>query len=154
MDKKFKVFVIVALVVLAALAATGTVVALKAVNSTQGKQTEVEDAESKNIKILALKEAITTNLAGDENSRSMARISVGFGIDSEDKMAKDFETAFTDKELIVRNEVISILRAQTYEMMTRHDAQDKLAEEIKGRVNKILETEIIKEVYFGEFFVQ
>lgn len=154
MDKKFKVFVIIALVVLALFAATGTIVALNLANNTKTGQEIEENSENKNIKIVALDEAITANLVGDERNRSMVRISVGFGVDSKDKTYKDFSSKFTEKQLVVRNEVISILRAQTYEMMTRNDAQDKLAEEIKTRVNDILDTQIIKEVYFGEFFVQ
>lgn len=154
MDKKFKVFVIIALVVLAVLAAAGTVITLNIVNSTKAEEVVEEVVEKQDIQVIALDEAITANLAGDERSRAIIRTSIGFGVDGKAKTFKEFTEKFTEKQLIIRDEIIRILRAQTYEMMTRKDAQDKLEEEIKNRINEVLLTQIIQEVYFAEFVVQ
>ncbi|MGL6174622.1 MAG: flagellar basal body-associated FliL family protein [Cellulosilyticaceae bacterium] len=152
MDKKFKIFVIVAMIALAALAGTGTVVALSIVN---GESSQAQESyENKNLVTMALKEPITANLVGDERKKSIARVSIGLGVDAKQKGYKEFNSNFDSSQLVIRDEIINILRKQTYEQMTKSDAQDELAKEIKKQINQLMETEVIKEVYFGEFFVQ
>lgn len=156
MDNKFKVFVIIALVALGTLATTGTFVALAVMNDARGVETSGQEMaiEPKNIAILSLSEPITANLVGDNNSKRIARLAVGFGVDSKGKGYKEVTNKLLEEEMIIRNEIITIVRAQTYEMMSQVDSQEKLAAQIKEKVNELLGTQAIKEVYFGEFFVQ
>lgn len=155
MENKFKIFVIVAIVFLAAAIAGSTYIMLSVINS---KETVVEgQVEDVQYDLIAtpLGEAITANVYEEGGKQHIARVQLSFGVDQSDKKAY---TAFTEKYnanlAVVRNEVILTIREQTYSMMIKPDAQSSLSDEITARVNAVLDTTIIKEVYFEDFFVQ
>lgn len=160
MDKNFKIFVIIALVALASLAATATVVAFNVMNkSNQAAKAEAEGGEEETVKkenteLLPLAEAITANLAGEEDGYHIIRVQISLCIDSKAKTAKDFKEKFAAEQVTIRDAVIRVLRQQTYEMVMKQDAQDKIGEQLTNTLNTLLETDIIQGVYFGDFFVQ
>ena len=73
---------------------------------------------------------------------------------SSKKEYEAFTTLYSENIALIRNEIIQVIREQTYSMMSKADAQTKLGSEIVNRLNKLLDTELIKEVYFKDFFVQ
>lgn len=156
MDKKFKIFVIVALFALASLAATATIVAFKVMNKANQTAPVEDDEKKENMKLelLPIKEAITANLAGEEDGYHIIRVQVTLGIDGSAKSAKEFKETFATKEVTVRDAIIRVLRQQTYEMVMKQDAQDKIGEQLVNTLNELLETDLIEGVYFGDFFVQ
>lgn len=54
----------------------------------------------------------------------------------------------------MRNELIAVIGEQTYTMLKANDGKAKLADEIVARLNKLLSTDIIYDVYYEEYFVQ
>lgn len=164
MDKKFKVIVVVVLGVLSIATVVSTVTA---VNATQqynkyikenNLETEVDEADkrdivdSSNIEIMSLAEPITSNING--KSGGIARVSVSFGVDTKSKEYKEFSTNFEAKQPLIRDEIIRILRYQNHSDMSKPDAPDYLSDIMRDKINILLDTEVIKEVIFGEFFVQ
>ena len=157
MDSKFKVFVISAFVVLFAGMVAGGFFIFKSVsNKEPAANTEEAQSKPKDVAIFEIAGDITTNLISEKNEQSkhVIKVTVGFAVD---KKSKDFKTVsndFIEKEILIRNEVIQALRDQSYESMAKSDAQAKLSEIIVSRVSKLLFTQSIEEMYFGDFFVQ
>lgn len=155
MDKKFKIFVIVAIALLGIAIAISTFFILNMVG--KDKETAVSDKNEKSkvsIITVDLGDAIATNVFDEEGEQHITRIVVSFGVNEKDKGYKAFQEAFASKKVIIRDEIIHIIREQTYEMMSKADAQTKLGDEIVIRINKLLDTQSIQAVYFGDFFVQ
>jgi len=155
LDKKFKLFVIIAIVFLGIAIAAGMFFILDAV----GKNKVVAESNKKSTNIMSLStvdlgDAIATNVFDEQGEQHIARIVVSFGIDEEDSAYEPFKEAFESKKVIIRDQIIHIVREQTYEMMTKTDAQTKLGDEIVVRINELLDTQVIQKVYFGDFFVQ
>jgi flagellar basal body-associated protein FliL len=156
-DKKFKMFVIIAIVFLGIAIAGSTFLVMKMVSNDGGTaDVKTADAKTDKMKIITvdLGDAITSNVYDESGEQHIARVALSFAIDSASKEYKTFSQDFETKKVIVRDEIIHIIREQTYEMMSRTDAQTKLGDEVVQRINKVLGTEIIQDVYFGDFFVQ
>ncbi len=153
MDKKFKIFVIIAIVLLGVAIAVSTFLLLNVVN--KGEDVAV-NAKEKKIKLITidLGDAITSNVYDEAGEQHIARVSISFGVNQSSKQYKKFRKNFDSSKIIIRNEIIQGIREQTYEMMSKTDAQTKLGDEIAERINKLLDTQVIQEVYFGDFFVQ
>ncbi|MGL4344519.1 MAG: flagellar basal body-associated FliL family protein [Cellulosilyticaceae bacterium] len=156
MDNKFKIFVIVALIVLAVVAGTSTFMAISVMNKTsqQPQEGQTKEVDSKNLELVNLAEAITANILDEANNPHVVRIVVALEVDSKSKEYKKFNEAFAAQQIKIRDGIIAILRQQTYEMMIRQDAQEKLGDEIVTKVNELLNTTVVQNVYFGDFFVQ
>lgn len=157
MENKFKVFVIVGFLVLGLGIAGSTFFILTQINKEPQQITSVQENTIKKTDLakVELEEAITSNVYGEDNMQHIAKIHVSLGVDQSDKKGYEaFSTLFSENIALVRNEIIQVVREQTYSMMANADAQIKLGSEIVNRLNKLLGTELIKEVYFKEFFVQ
>ena len=143
-----------AIVFLGIAIAASTFVILNMVN----KKNTAVSAESKKASVILstvdLEDAISTNIFDENGEQHIARVVLSFGVDKSSKEFKKFEEAVKDKKVIIRNEIIHIIKAQTYEMMSKADVQEKLSDEITPRINELLNTEIIQKVYFGDIFVQ
>lgn len=157
MDKKFKVFVIIALIILAGVAGTSTFVAITVMDrmgTTQTATSDRSEIDSENLVLMDLSEPITVNIVDAANKSHVARVVLALEVDSKNKGYKAFIKTFGEKEIVVRDAVIALLRDQPYEMMSQVDAQEKLAEAIVIKVNELLGTTVVQNVYFGDFFVQ
>ncbi|MGL4736956.1 MAG: flagellar basal body-associated FliL family protein, partial [Cellulosilyticaceae bacterium] len=120
-------------------------------------QTTLENTnviDSKNLELLNLQEPITVNIIDEIGKPHVARVVLALEVDNKNKGYKAFVKTFSEKEIVVRDAVITLLREQTYEMMSRVDAQEKLSDEIVVKVNELLGTSAVQNVYFGDFFVQ
>lgn len=158
MESKFKLFVIIGFVVLGLAVAGSTFLLLSQMKKTPTQVTEVvkEEIKKTDLAKLELAEAITCNVYEETgNMQHIAKIHVILGVDqSVSKEYEAFTTLYNENIALIRNEIIQVVREQTYSMMTKVDAQTKLGSEITNRLNKLLNTELIKEVYFKDFFVQ
>ncbi len=161
MDKKYKIIIgitTVGVVIIIAIIAflMMTVLSMKQASVDQEKTKQVSTGKKKNdsLEIIELGDAITVNIQDEQNTQHIVRIIVAFEINKKDKNYKKFVDSFDTKNVVVRDEIIQVVREQTFEMMLRSDAQQKLKDEITQRVNKLLGTQMITQVYFGDFFVQ
>lgn len=154
LDKKFKIFVIVALVALGGLAATATFIAFRVMATSNNASSGVTTTNREDIVVHALSEAITSNIQAEEDSYHMIRIQVAFEVDGKSKEYKTFSEEFSNQEALIRDAIIRVLRQQTYDMVMREDAQDKVGEQIKNTLEEVLGTTIIEGVVFSDFFVQ
>lgn len=156
MENKFKIFVIVGFVVLGLGIAGSTFYVLTQLNKTPKEVVAVQEEFKKTeLAKVELAEAITSNVYGEDSMQHIARISVSLGVDQSDKKGYEaFSALYSENVALIRNEIIQVVREQTYSMMSKADAQVKLGSEIVNRLNKLLDTTLIKEVYFKDFFVQ
>lgn len=158
MDKKFKIFVIIAIAVLGiTIAAVSTFVVLN-MAANKGTETEAVTDDKKNSKtklvIIDLGDAITSNVYDEIGDQHIARVTISFGANQASKQYKKFSENFGTQNVVIRDQIISSIREQTYEMMSKSDAQAKLGDEIIIRINELLDTDVIEAVYFSDFFVQ
>lgn len=158
MDGKFKVFVIVAIVVLALAIAASTffVMTMMGKNSQGVEQTTIEN-QMPVLAEVALGDAIITNIASDDGDmQHYAKVQISIGIDATDtKVSDELKKVIEGKAASIRSEVISALGEQTYTMLSNTaTGKEKLADEIITRLNKLLETDLVKAVYYQEYFIQ
>ena len=158
MENKFKIFVIVGFVSLGLTIAGSTFFILTQINKEPKEVIQVVDTEINSTELakIELEEAITSNVYEEEGSmQHIAKVHVSLGVDQSSKKEYEaFTTLYGENIAVIRNEIIQIIREQTYGMMSKADAQIKLGSEIVNRLNKLLDTQLIKEVYFKDFFVQ
>ena len=157
MENKFKLFVIIAIVVLALAIAGSTFFVLKVFNSNQIEAaTASSKAKAPNLKAISLGESILTNIATDGGSvQHFAKVQISIGVDSSDeKTYAELETKITNQSASVRNALITTIGEQTYSMLNGANGKEKLADEIITRLNTLLDTDLIYEVYFEEYFIQ
>lgn len=93
-----------------------------------------------------LKSDFTTNLK--DNNRYI-KISVEFELSN-----KNLEKEIDDKNGLVRDTIISIMRSLTTNQVLGSEGQNYLRNEIKTKVSGALNTNAIKDVYFDDFIVQ
>ncbi len=156
MEKNFKVFVILAIVVLGASIAASTYFVLRQLDGKeQTVATEQTDIQPKLTEV-SMGDAIMTNIAvEDDRVQHFAKIKLSIGVDTTDEKAyKAFNEVLTTQAAGVRNELISVIGEQTYTMLNSREGKIKLADEIVARLNKVLDTKIIYDVRYEEYFVQ
>ena len=156
MDKKFKIFVVIAIVVLTLGVAAVTVLLLNQSSNNDKEYTNAEKEVEVDIVEIPMGEEIMTNIAlGEDEVQHFVNVQISLGINK--KNEKSYE-ALTEKmgfkTASIRNELIDILGDQTYDMLSATDGKVKLADEIVLRLNKLLGTDLICEVYYQKYFVQ
>lgn len=151
MDKKFKIFVIISIVFLTLITVAGGVTVFFMVSGANKTASSEVKSSKQSMEIVHLDEPLNSNLKMDkDNIPHIVRIAVGFEIDNKDKNYKTFMKDFSNKQIIIRDGIISLLRSQTYSEINKENLSDM----IKEKVNSLLNTDIIETVYFGDFFVQ
>lgn len=155
MESKFKIFVIVAIVILGIAIAGSTFFVLKTLNASQDEKAVIKE-EAVQLTEVAIGEAIMTNITSEGSVPHFAKIQIKLGINSENtKLYDSLISLIQTKSASIRNELINAIGEQTYSMLSdTKNGKEKLADEIITRLNKLLETEMIHEVYYEEYFVQ
>lgn len=151
MDKKFKVFVSTALILLTLIIVAGGITLVFFISNNQKADSGMNKVNSEFLEIVYLDDPINSNLKIDKDGiPHIIRVSVGFEIDSKDRDYKTFKKEFTEKQIIIRDTIISVLRSETYSTIDK----ETLGAKIKEQINTLLKTEIITKIYFSDFFVQ
>lgn len=157
MDSKFKTFVIIALVILALTIGGSVFFIMNAINNNTQDAKAADPKAPVKVSEIALGDAIMTNIAKDEEGmQHYAKIQVSIGMDSSDEKTFEALTAtVAEKSASIRSELIATIGEQTYTMLSNPKVgKEKLSDEIIARLNKLLGTDKVKEVYFQEYFVQ
>ncbi len=158
MDKSFKIFVIIAILVLTVGIGAVTFLLLTQKNGeTTGTDSVVEEQiKPVNIVEVSMGDPIMTNIAlGEDKIQHFAKMQISLGINQDnEKKYKELELLLASKSASIRNELIDTIGSQTYNMLTSTDGKTKLADEIVIRLNKLLDTDLVCEVYYGDYFVQ
>ena len=159
MDGKFKVFVIVAIVVLAGSICGSTFFIMKTMGNGNAQNVAANQQDTQPVKLveIALGDAIMTNMAMESNNiQHFAKIQVSIGVDATDEEAiEEFKKELEAKSASIRSEIIDTIGEQTYSMLSNPTSgKVKLSDEIIPRLNQLLGTEMIKEIYYQEYFVQ
>ena len=155
MESKFKIFVIVAIAVLALAIAASTFFVLRALNNTPTADT-FSEAHAPKLQSIELGEAILTNVTPESgNIQHFAKVQVSIGVDASDEKAYTaLSEEVTAKAASIRSELISTIGEQTYSMLSAANGKEKLADEMITRLNALLDTELIYEIYYKEYFIQ
>lgn len=157
MDGKFKIFVIVAIVVLAVAIAGSTFFVMKMMSNSAPAQQATVVNEAEKLAQIDLGDAILTNLSMESNSiQHFAKVQIAIGVDASNEEALTaFQTVIDEKSASIRSEIIDTVGEQTFSMLSNPPTgKVKLADELIPRLNELLETEMIKEIYYKEYFVQ
>lgn len=67
---------------------------------------------------------------------------------------KDLSETVTEKQYLIRDQILFILRDLTEQDICQPDIQEQLRELITQRVNEAMETDVFKSVVFGDFVMQ
>ena len=107
-----------------------------------------EGASSAGADNMILIDNIVVNPAGTGGTRFLAT-SIGFELETGSAAG-----LFKDKEIIVRDALITILSSQSIPELSDFKQRERLRKLIKLRVEKLLKTEDVSNVYFTEFVLQ
>lgn len=152
---KFKIIVIAALVVLTIAIGGSTFFVIQMINKQPSTEASVPKDYEPKLEIIDLGDSILTNVTPEGSRQHFAKIQVSIGVDSNDSKAYEALSAvITAKEKSIRNEIIETIGEQTYSMLYEAGGKEKLADEIVTRLNTLLDTDLIYEVYYGEYFIQ
>ncbi|MGI6175475.1 MAG: flagellar basal body-associated FliL family protein [Christensenellales bacterium] len=89
----------------------------------------------------------------DDYTTALVKVSVVLEVDEKPENTEFF--AFLDeKQYIIRNKIVFILRDKTEEELRANDVQDVLADEMMKELNQTLGIENIRGVYFTDYVVQ
>lgn len=156
MDSKFKIFVISAISILALVIAAGAFFIVNAIKPQSGTSEGIQK-ETVKLSEISMGEAIMTNITMESDKiQHYAKIQVSVGVDADNSKAyKTLAEQLTSKASSIRSAIITIIGEQTFTMLSNPTTgKEKLADEIIVKLNKLLGTDLIKEVYFQEYFVQ
>ena len=156
MEGKFKLFVVTAIIILGISVAGVAFFLVKQMNEKSVTTPEATMEGTLNLVEISMGDAIMTNIAISEDEiQHFAKIKISLGISDNNKKAYEaFNEALTSKAASIKNELIDVIGEQTYSMLKSTDGKTKLADEIIVRLNKLLNTDVINEVYYEEYFVQ
>lgn len=156
MENKFKIFVIVAIAVLALAIAGSTFLVFTVMNNNNVSTEVVAEQQEPQLKSVSLGDAILTNITKESgNVQHYAKIKVTIGVNAADEEAfTELTTAIEEKTASVRSELITTIGEQTYSMLNDVNGKEKLADEIISRLNTLLDTDLVHEVYYEEYFIQ
>lgn len=167
MDKsKLMMIVIISLLVL--LLATIGVVSVVAINRLGSLTSQLESEgngsnpgrtdklTADKVREFSLTDPIPTNLlTGSDGVEHVIRISVTLGInDTDTKKADEIVTMFTDKERILRDLIITVLRDTTYQDLKRPDGFDLMKETLLTRIQEEFNTTMVVSIYFDDVIFQ
>lgn len=137
-------------------------------NSKETKEVVDENGEVKEVEVekkpglddyelLAFEEKTNTVLSGsiiDENTH-MALVKVAIAIEKNNKKADQYKITFDEKNIIFEDKLIQILGEKSFEEMKQTKViKQVLKNEIKEEFNKLYGEDVVKEVYFDNFYVQ
>lgn len=147
---------IIAIVVLGASLAASTFYILKQMNQSPQEEITATTQTTVVLTEVSMGDAIMTNIAMEEDKiQHYAKIKISLGVDASNKKSYEtFTNAVTNQAASMRNELIEVIGEQTFTMLRANDGKVKLADEIVARLNQLLGTDIIYDVYYEEYFVQ
>lgn len=97
--------------------------------------------------VYAIKD-IVVNPAGTAGSRFLS-VSFGFELAS-----AELETAFEDREPLIRDALITILSSKTVSQLTDAKQKEIMRYQVRRRLSKLLKTDGLEGVYFTDFVLQ
>ena len=108
------------------------------------------------IDLYPLSSAINTNLLAEKPGDNNAiRISITIGIDNTDKKnSPDVLTLVQNKEAIVRDAALTILRGKTASYMKSDDGQQGFSKDLLDKLQTLFQTNLIVAVYISDIYVQ
>lgn len=163
MDKG-KIVMIVIIGLLVVLLGIIGVVGYKLVSS-MSNENEAADAAPEEvvltpseITVVPVTEPIATNLKeGADGVAHSVRVTVAVGVDTREDNAKEsaeLVTLLTEKEVIVKDTCLTVIRDKTYEELKQNDAKTVLSEEILVSLQEAFDTNLIYAVYISDIYVQ
>ncbi|MBY0120687.1 flagellar basal body-associated protein FliL [Bacillus sp. S/N-304-OC-R1] len=136
--------VMIMLIMLVAIALVGTVaiIIVKQLNDNSGsKEPTIDEVLAASVDV----PQITTNLASNDFIR------ISFKIQTDSKKAKE---ELEKRDFQVKDIIIQELSEMKAEDVQGKDGQQKLKEDLKTKINKILQKGVVKQVYITENLLQ
>jgi flagellar basal body-associated protein FliL len=159
-NKNGIVAIIVILIVMLLALTVGFVYMITLINKTSAGNTQttkvMAEYKLEDVAVFALKDSIKANLlpTSSDSKDHMAMITISIGLNTKEKDYKTLSPMLTEKEVIIRDAILKILRNKTYEELNKADAQSMLRAEILNCLQELFNSNTIVDVYFGEFYKQ
>lgn len=160
------VAIIVLLVLMFAVFTGGFIYTISLINKTAAN-TEANNKDKiveytlEDITIYSLTDSIKANLLKTQvdSKEHMALITINIGLNkgttkAEKKEYESIALLIPSNEVIIRDAIISILKNKTYAEMEKPNSKEVLKEEILTTLQELFSTNVIVDVYFGEYFYQ
>lgn len=157
-SKKFMIIIVLLLVVLIGGVATLGYVVMK--KPADDKETldvnNADELKPKDINTIKFKDSITTNLERTETGKTNHMIQLNFsvGVDNTKKKdSKEISTLITEKEDIIKHNVISLISKRTYDDMMKSDAKEQFISELLQKLQEEFNTNLIVSIYINDWKV-
>ncbi len=158
--EKNKVMMIVIIVLLFVLLGTVVGVGFYAINALSSDEQQISESEKAvpklkphEITVVHVNDAIAVNLQpGEDGSDShYARIKISVGVNNLEKDSAEFITMLQEREVLIKDLAIDVLRSKTYESLSRPDSIELLKMEMLERLREKFDTNLIVDVIVSEF---
>ncbi len=131
---------------------------MEATTGDKPVQTEEKAYTPADLINVPLSDSIKSNLlVSNDGQEHLILITAEIAVNGAGKNAKaatEMETLLKQKEAVVTDSILKILRQKTFQDVKRPDAQQLLSDEIVSALQGEFNSNLIVEVYFKTFFVQ
>lgn len=155
-NKAMMIAIIILLVVLLVTIGVGFFITFKNLDKSSAPKDEKPTAvDQNNISLVTADEIITNLRVGADEKTHTIKVKISLGIDTSDKKnSEEFITMLGEKDLVVSDVILGVLRNKTYEELNKGDAQEILRDEILGKLQQQFNTNLIVTVYVSDLFLQ
>ena len=163
-NKGMLIVIMILLIVMLGAIAGASIVLLRTLGNQEASGTGASGGQvsagrllnQEDITKVELGDAIVTNLLPGSDTRAHnARIGVMLGFDNTlGKISTDFETLLNDNLGFARSIALACIRNSTYDDLTERGGSERLATNIRMRLQEEFNTNLIVDVYFIEWVVQ
>lgn len=157
-SKKFMIIIVLLLVVLIGGVATLGYVVMKKPGGDKetANVSNADELNPKDINTIKFKDPITTNLERTETGKNshMVQLNFSIGVDNTKKKdSKEISTLITEKEDIIKHNVISLISKRTYDDMMKSDAKEQFVSELLQKLQEEFNSNLIVSIYINDWKV-
>ncbi|MCL2874022.1 MAG: flagellar basal body-associated FliL family protein [Defluviitaleaceae bacterium] len=163
-ENKNKLMMIIIIVLLAVLLVTIAAVSVIAFRVMSSEPEEpgadiiavVPVLTPEQIEIIELSSPIGTNLArGATGETHFIRLSLATGVNNtQGRESEEFAVLIAEKEPIVRDVMLGVIKSKTHEELSRPDGRDVLRDEILARLQHTFQNHLLVAVYISDWALQ
>lgn len=107
------------------------------------------------VQLVDLSKALNTNLRADgDDSGHIASVNISIGVDNTSKKSSVMLEMLQEKESIVRDICLDILRDSAYGELTQPDGKNEFRQAILARLRSEFDTDLIYQIYIKDWYLE
>jgi flagellar basal body-associated protein FliL len=122
----------------------------------QGEKAHAEGTLSiEEVKLVELTKALSTNIMSEaDNSRHVASVNISIGVDGTSKKSEDLMETLREKESVVRDICLDVLRGSAYEELAVPEGKNQFRDAVLEKLRGEFQTNLIYQVYVKDWYLE